>query len=44
MYLDNIKIKDMDIILNKNTTLSRFYPLIPLKNTIIERLLKSGTF
>ena len=43
MYLDNIKIKDMDIILNKNTTLSRFYPLIPLKNTIIERLLKSGT-
>lgn len=42
MNLDNIKIEDMRIILNEDTTLTRYYPLIPLKNIIIERLTANG--
>lgn len=42
MNLDNIKIEDIKIILNKDTTLTRYYPLIPLKNIIIERLVTNG--
>ncbi len=42
MNLDNIKIADMRIILNKDTTLARYYPLIPWKETIIERLMGNG--
>lgn len=41
MNLDNIKIEDMRLILNEDTTLARFYPLIPLKDIIIERLLSN---
>lgn len=39
---DNIKIIELTEILNKNTTLKRFYPLIPIRNELMERLLESG--
>lgn len=42
MNLDNIKIEDMRLILNEDTTLARYYPLIPLKDVIIERLVSNG--
>lgn len=42
MNLDNFKIEDMQFILNENTTLGRFYSLIPAKETLIERLLQNG--
>lgn len=42
MNLDNFKIEDMQFILNENTTLGRFYSLIPVKETLIERLLQNG--
>lgn len=40
MNLDDFKIEDMQFILNKDTTLARFYPLIPIKEIMIEQLLK----
>ena len=42
MNLDNFKIEDMQFILNEDTTLTRFYPLIPVKETLLERLLQNG--
>jgi len=42
MNLDNFKIEDMIFILNENTTLGRFYPLILNKETLLERLLQNG--
>lgn len=42
MNLDNIKIEDMRLILNEDTTLARYYSLIPLKEVIIERLVANG--
>lgn len=42
MNLDNFKIKDMQFILNEDTTLKRFYPLLPAKEVLIERLLQNG--
>lgn len=38
--LDNIKVEDLSVILNKDAVLQRFYPLIPLCEEIINRLLK----
>lgn len=42
MNLDDFKIEDMQYILNEDTTLARFYPLIPIKETMIECLVKNG--
>lgn len=42
MDLDNIKIEDMRLILNEDTTLSRYYSLIPMKGIIIDRLVSNG--
>ncbi len=42
MNLDDFKIADMQFILNKDTTLSRFYSLISLKEVLLERLIKNG--
>ena len=42
MNLDNFKIRDMQFILNEDTTLKRFYPLLPAKEVLIERLLQNG--
>lgn len=37
---DNIKIVDLTILLNEDTTLKRFYPLISIRDMLIEKLLK----
>lgn len=42
MELDNIKTVDLPILLNKDTTLARFYPLIPAKHALVDRLLGAG--
>ena len=39
---DNIQTEGLKILLNENTTLKRFYPLIPIKNQIVSALLASG--
>lgn len=40
--LDNIAVASLRILLNENTTLKRFYPLIPIKETLVQRLLDAG--
>lgn len=42
MYLDNFKVEDMQYILTKETTLSRYYVLIPISNEIITKLIDYG--
>ncbi len=42
MNLDDFKIENMQFILNEDTTLARFYALIPVKERLIERLLEHG--
>ncbi len=39
---DNIKTSQLSCLLNENTTLKRFYPLIPVRGKLIEGLLKLG--
>ena len=39
--LDNIAVVSLRILLNENTTLKRFYPLISIKETLVQRLLRS---
>lgn len=36
---DNIKVKNLNIILEKDTTLERFYPLIPLCSELTDKLI-----
>ncbi len=40
--LDNIAVASLEVLLNENTTLTRFYPLIPIKETLVQRLLDAG--
>lgn len=35
---DNIAVASLDVLLNEDTTLKRFYPLIPMKEALMERL------
>ena len=37
---DNIETNKLHIILNENTILERFYPLIPICNSLVNELLK----
>lgn len=39
---DNIKIAQLTELLNENTTLKRFYPLIPVRGELIRKLLAEG--
>lgn len=41
-WLDNFRIENIRYILNEDTTLSRFYPLIPQKEKVISSLEKAG--
>ena len=40
--LDNIAVASLGVLLNENTTLKRFYPLISIKETLVQRLLDAG--
>lgn len=40
--LDNIAVASLGILLNEDTALKRFYPLIPMKETLVQRLLDAG--
>lgn len=42
MYLDNNKTVDLPILLNEDTTLKRFYPLISKKQEIVNKLIDAG--
>lgn len=39
---DNIKIGNLPVVLNEDTTLSRYYPLIKIKDVIVKELLSIG--
>ena len=39
---DNIKITELTELLNENTTLKRFYPLIPVRGELMQKLLPEG--
>lgn len=40
--LDNTATAELPLLLNRDTTLERFYPLIPLRESLVERLLELG--
>lgn len=39
---DNISTEDLKVLLNEDTILKRFYPLIPIKGQVIHELLECG--
>ena len=40
--LDNLAVASLGVLLNEDTTLKRFYPLIPMKEVLMERLPSAG--
>lgn len=39
---DNIKVENLPVVLNEDTTLKRYYPLVKIKDVIVKELLAAG--